>query len=63
MNKHTLCETFCHDLRITEVPAGFAVGTTFTYRDGDPLSFYITPPPHRRGDVSTRRLRTAGPFP
>lgn len=57
MNKQSLCNAFFHDLRITEVPAGLAVGTDFTYRDGDPVGFYITPHPT---DAETYRLEDSG---
>lgn len=42
MNKHALCEAFCQDLAVTDVPAGLAVRTAFMGRDGDAIGFYLT---------------------
>lgn len=42
MNKNLLCEAFCNDLDVSDVPAGFAVRTGFLLRDGDAIGFYIT---------------------
>ena len=42
--KEELCSAFCHDLVVTEVPAGLAVGTAFQKSDGDNIEFYITGP-------------------
>lgn len=39
--KEALCRAFCNDLKLTEVPAGFAVTTTFVRDDGDSVGFYI----------------------
>jgi hypothetical protein len=39
--KEALCEAFCGDLKLTPVPVGFAVTTTFRRDDGDAVAFYI----------------------
>ncbi|HEX6959205.1 MAG TPA: DUF1828 domain-containing protein [Ferrovibrio sp.] len=39
--KEQLCKAFCDELRITEVPLGYAVGTAFRRPDGDAVGFYI----------------------
>jgi hypothetical protein len=36
-----LCAAFCGDLRLTDVPVGYAVTTTFRRDDGDAVAFYI----------------------
>lgn len=41
--KEALCEAFCGDLNIFEVPVGYAVSTGFRGDDGDAVSFYIVP--------------------
>lgn len=42
MNKQMLCEAFCQDLEVSNVPAGLVVRTGFMTRDGDAIGFYIT---------------------
>lgn len=42
MNKQLICEAFCHDLNVLDVPAGLAVRTGFVSRDGDAIGFYVT---------------------
>ena len=39
--KEALCQAFCGDLKLTEVPVGYAVTTTFRRDDGDAIAFYI----------------------
>lgn len=39
--KEALCQAFCGDLKLTEVPVGFAVTTTFRRDDGDSVAFYL----------------------
>ncbi len=39
--KEELCQAFCGDLKLTEVPVGFAVTTTFRRDDGDSVAFYL----------------------
>ncbi len=39
--KDALCRAFCGDLTLTDVPAGYAVSTTFLRDDGDSVGFYI----------------------
>jgi len=42
--KTELCEAFCSELEVREVPAGLAVGTAFEGLAGDRLGFYIIGP-------------------
>lgn len=39
--KAELCQAFCNDITVTEVPAGLAVSTAFRRDDGDRVSFYV----------------------
>jgi hypothetical protein len=39
--KTELCQAFCNDITVTEVPAGLAVSTAFRRDDGDRVSFYV----------------------
>ncbi|MGN6467985.1 MAG: DUF1828 domain-containing protein [Rhizobiaceae bacterium] len=39
--KAELCQAFCNDISVTEVPAGLAVSTAFKRDDGDRVSFYV----------------------
>lgn len=39
--KEALCQAFCGDLKLTDVPIGYAVTTTFRRDDGDSVAFYI----------------------
>jgi hypothetical protein len=39
-----LCEAFCGTLKVSKVPAGFAVGTGHRGTDGDPVGFYVIGP-------------------
>tara|TARA_R100001132_G_C3266013_1_gene88900 strand:- start:214 stop:1062 length:849 start_codon:yes stop_codon:yes gene_type:complete len=39
--KDALCQAFCGDLKLTDVPVGFAVTTAFRRDDGDAVAFYI----------------------
>lgn len=39
--KEELCKAFCDDLQIRQVPAGYAVSTSFLGPDGDRIGFYI----------------------
>ncbi len=39
--KSELCQAFCNDITVTEVPAGLAVGTAFRRDDGDRIAFYV----------------------
>lgn len=40
--KAELCQAFCNDITVTEVPVGLAVSTAFRRDDGDRVSFYVT---------------------
>lgn len=47
--KEALCQAFCGDLTLTEVPVGFAVSTTFTSDNGDAIGFYLVRDANRAG--------------
>ena len=49
MNKQLLCEAFCQDLDVSNVPAGLVVRTGFMTRDGDAIGFYVTRHPLESG--------------
>lgn len=57
MNKERLCEAFCGELEVREVPAGVAVKTAFRSPDGDAVSFYIT---RHKGNPALWRIEDAG---
>jgi hypothetical protein len=42
--KELLCQAFCDELAVREVPAGLAVRTAFALPGGEPLGFYIVGP-------------------
>jgi hypothetical protein len=42
--KDELCEAFCGELVVREVPAGLAVSTAFDGINGDPIGFYVIGP-------------------
>ncbi len=42
--REELCAAFCHDLEVTDIPAGLAVGTAFQKSDGDHIEFYVIGP-------------------
>jgi hypothetical protein len=41
IDKKSLCDAFCGDLELTEVPAGVAVRTGFSTKSGDAIGFYV----------------------
>jgi hypothetical protein len=47
--KEALCQAFCGDLKLTDVPVGYAVTTTFRRDDGDSVAFYIVRDKSRPG--------------
>lgn len=47
--KEALCQAFCGDLKLTDVPVGYAVTTTFRRDDGDSVAFYIVRDQSRPG--------------
>lgn len=57
MNKQLLCEAFCGELEVREVPAGLAVKTAFRASDGDAIGFYITRHPT---DPTLARIEDSG---
>jgi hypothetical protein len=40
MNQETLCKAFCDQLRVREIPQGYAISTAFESFMGEDLSFY-----------------------
>lgn len=57
MNKEQICEAFCSDLVVTDVPAGLAVRTSFMASDGDAIGFYVTRHP---SDQTKFRVEDSG---
>lgn len=55
--KDTLCQAFCGDISIREVPVGLAVSTGFKREDGDAVGFYVVYDPD---DASVARLEDDG---
>lgn len=49
VTKQALCEAFCEELEIHDVPAGLAVRTPFAYSSGDSIGFYIVRDPNDSG--------------
>jgi hypothetical protein len=45
--KEALCKEFCDQVRISTVPDGLAVGTSFIGPDGDPIGFFVIGPSER----------------
>lgn len=41
--KEELCQAFCNELTVRDVPIGLAVSTAFSYPDGDRIGFYVKP--------------------
>jgi len=41
--KEELCQAFCNELTVREVPFGLAVSTAFSFPDGDRIGFYVKP--------------------
>jgi len=39
--KEELCQAFCNELTVRDVPFGLAVSTAFTFPDGDRIGFYV----------------------
>lgn len=48
IDKRTLCEAFCNELELRDVPAGVAVRTAFQLKSGDAIGFYIVRAPFDR---------------
>ena len=57
MKKEAICEAFCSDLAIHQIPAGLAVKTPFSSRDGDAADFFVVRHEH---DSSLYRLEDSG---
>ena len=60
--KEALCEAFCGDLKLTDVPVGFAVTTTFRRDDGDAVGFYLVRDKTRPGIYRIEDDGTTIPF-
>ncbi|MDR7154919.1 hypothetical protein J2W40_001737 [Sphingobium xenophagum] len=39
--KEELCQAFCNELTVRDVPMGLAVSTAFSFPDGDRIGFYV----------------------
>lgn len=55
--KEALCRAFCDNLNVTEVPLGYAVGTSFRRNNGDAIGFYIV---FDRGSKERARIEDDG---
>lgn len=60
--KEALCQAFCGDLKLTDVPVGYAVTTTFRRDDGDSVAFYIVRDKARTGIYRIEDDGTTIPF-
>lgn len=60
--KEALCQAFCGDLKLTDVPAGYAVTTTFRRDDGDAVAFYLVRDKTRPGIYRIEDDGTTIPF-
>jgi hypothetical protein len=60
--KEALCQAFCGDLKLTDVPAGYAVTTTFRRDDGDSVAFYLVRDKTRPGIYRIEDDGTTVPF-
>lgn len=60
--KEALCEAFCGDLKLAEVPVGYAVTTTFRRDDGDSVGFYLVRDKTRPGVFRVEDDGTTIPF-
>jgi hypothetical protein len=60
--KEALCQAFCGELTLTDVPAGYAVSTAFRRDDGDSVGFYIVRDASRGGVFRIEDDGTTIPF-
>lgn len=60
--REALCQAFCGDLKLTDVPVGYAVTTTFRRDDGDSVAFYIVRDKARPGSYRIEDDGTTIPF-
>lgn len=60
--KEALCQAFCGDLKLTDVPVGYAVTTTFRRDDGDSVAFFIVRDKIRAGTYRIEDDGTTIPF-
>lgn len=60
--KAELCQAFCGDLKLTDVPVGYAVTTTFRRDDGDSVAFYLVRDKTRPGIYRIEDDGTTIPF-
>lgn len=60
--KEALCQAFCGDLKLTDVPVGYAVTTAFRRDDGDSVAFYLVRDKTRAGVYRIEDDGTTIPF-
>lgn len=60
--KEALCQAFCGDLKLTDIPIGYAVTTTFRRDDGDSVAFYLVRDKTRPGIFRIEDDGTTIPF-
>lgn len=60
--KEALCQAFCGDLKLTDVPVGYAVTTAFRRDDGDSVAFYLVRDKTRPGIYRIEDDGTTVPF-
>ena len=60
--REALCQAFCGDLKLTAVPVGYAVTTTFRRDDGDSVAFYLVRDKIRPGRYRIEDDGTTVPF-
>ena len=49
--KEELCQAFCNELTVRDVPFGLAVSTAFSFPDGDRIGFYVKTHPDGRFEI------------
>lgn len=57
LSKQALCEAFCEELEVRDVPVGLAVRTPFALPSGDSIGFYIVRDP---SDLDMWRFEDSG---
>lgn len=60
--KKELCKAFCDELKVTDVPVGLAISTSFRREDGDAVAFYVVRDPNRPGYARLEDDGTTIPF-
>ena len=54
--KEALCQAFCDELTVRDVPHGLAVSTAFTFPDGDRIGFYVKNQPNGAFEIQDSGL-------